>query len=156
MNWTENFRALGRGIKLATRIVKAKLASLPAEAPNAASVPPAKNGRLVGFDGFGENPGRLRMLAYLPPAVAGLDSWANVMALGNGAHVSVVQTDFRTRSGAITAVSEDSVSLDQPKGPSIQILRTSIIRVQRRASTKRVRNILIGIAAGAGLGVALD
>ena len=71
MNWTENFRALGRGIKLATRIVKAKLASMPAEAPDAASVPPAKNGRLVGFDGFGENPGRLRMLAYLPPAVAG-------------------------------------------------------------------------------------
>jgi poly(hydroxyalkanoate) depolymerase family esterase len=67
MKWSRNLRTLRRGIKLATRIAKAKLEGPMVEPPR----PPAENGRLAEFDGFGENPGRLRMRAYLPSVATG-------------------------------------------------------------------------------------
>jgi poly(hydroxyalkanoate) depolymerase family esterase len=67
MEWSQNFRSLRRGAKVATRIVKAKLAS----GATPAAVLEAAGGRLVEFDGFGDNPGRLQMRAYLPVGVAG-------------------------------------------------------------------------------------
>ena len=68
MKWSPGLRGIGRGIRLAARIVKARLgsSSAPAIAPRA--VAPPEQSRLVGFEGFGDNPGRLRMLAYIPPA----------------------------------------------------------------------------------------
>jgi poly(hydroxyalkanoate) depolymerase family esterase len=67
MKWSRNLRTLRRGIKLATRITKAKVDG-PRVPP---SPPPPQNSRLVEFNGFGDNPGRLRMRAHLPPAVGG-------------------------------------------------------------------------------------
>ena len=64
MEWDRNLRALQRGIRLATRIVKARL-----DGPTAHPAQ-ARPSRLVQMEGFGENPGRLRMLAYLPPQPA--------------------------------------------------------------------------------------
>lgn len=67
MKWSTKLRRLGRGIKLATRIVRARL-----DGPPVVSAPePTENGRLVAFEGFGDNPGRLRMLAHVPPVTAG-------------------------------------------------------------------------------------
>jgi poly(hydroxyalkanoate) depolymerase family esterase len=67
MKWTRNLRTLRRGVRLATRAAKAKL--------KGTSVPPARppvqGSRMVEFSGFGDNPGQLRMRAYLPPAVGG-------------------------------------------------------------------------------------
>jgi poly(hydroxyalkanoate) depolymerase family esterase len=67
MKWTNNLRTLCRGVKLATRAAKAKLEK-PRIEPR---LTPAEAGRLVEFEGFGDNPGRLRMLAYVPAGVAG-------------------------------------------------------------------------------------
>jgi poly(hydroxyalkanoate) depolymerase family esterase len=67
MKWSPRLRTLGRSIKLAFQFAKAKLAPPPvARGPGL-----AERSRLVTFDDFGDNPGRLRMLAYLPPGVAG-------------------------------------------------------------------------------------
>jgi poly(hydroxyalkanoate) depolymerase family esterase len=66
MKWSNNLRTLRRGVKLATRIAKAKL-----EAPAVEPVAPAEDSRLVEYNGFGDNPGRLRMRAWLPPSVTG-------------------------------------------------------------------------------------
>jgi poly(hydroxyalkanoate) depolymerase family esterase len=67
MKWSDNVRTLYRGIKLGTRVAKAKL-DKPRIEPRLAL---PETGRLVGFEGFGDNPGGLRMLAHIPPAVAG-------------------------------------------------------------------------------------
>ncbi|HEY0184227.1 MAG TPA: PHB depolymerase family esterase [Rhodopila sp.] len=68
MKWSGNLRSLRQGIKLATRIAKAKLEGPKAPPP---PPPPVEPSRLVEYNGFGDNPGRLRMRAYLPPGVAG-------------------------------------------------------------------------------------
>jgi poly(hydroxyalkanoate) depolymerase family esterase len=66
MKWSRNLSALGSGIKLATRIAKANL-----ERPKIQPPPLARPSRMVEFEGFGDNPGRLRMRAHVPPSVAG-------------------------------------------------------------------------------------
>jgi poly(hydroxyalkanoate) depolymerase family esterase len=66
MKWSRNLRAVRRGIKLATRIAKAKL-DVPNQPPSRAP----ENSRLAEFNGFGDNPGRLNLRAYLPPSVVG-------------------------------------------------------------------------------------
>ncbi|WP_428485106.1 extracellular catalytic domain type 1 short-chain-length polyhydroxyalkanoate depolymerase [Rhodopila sp.] len=65
MKLTRNLRGLRRGIRLVSRIAKAQIA--PPEQPR----PPSGPGRMVTYSGFGDNPGRLKMLTYLPPDVAG-------------------------------------------------------------------------------------
>jgi poly(hydroxyalkanoate) depolymerase family esterase len=67
MKWSHNLRTLRRSVKLATRVAKAKLEGPPSVEP----VSPAEDSRLVEYDGFGDNPGRLRMRAYLPHAISG-------------------------------------------------------------------------------------
>jgi poly(hydroxyalkanoate) depolymerase family esterase len=67
MTWTDTLRTLCRGVKLGARVAKAKL-DKPRIEPH---LTPAETGRLVEFEGFGDNPGRLRMLAYVPPRTTG-------------------------------------------------------------------------------------
>lgn len=65
MKWFDNLRSLYRGVKLGTRVARAKL-DKPRIEPR---LTPDEAGRLLEYQGFGDNPGRLRMLAYVPPAV---------------------------------------------------------------------------------------
>jgi poly(hydroxyalkanoate) depolymerase family esterase len=67
MKYSRSLRTLCRGVKLVTRVAKAKLDIVKVATP----APPADPGRLVTFDDFGDNPGRLRMVVYSPPSVAG-------------------------------------------------------------------------------------
>ncbi|MEA2787714.1 MAG: hypothetical protein QOG73_120, partial [Acetobacteraceae bacterium] len=64
MKWSCSLRTLYRGIKLVSRVARAKLGGLTVGRA-------AERRRLVAFDDFGDNPGRLRMLAHLPGLVAG-------------------------------------------------------------------------------------
>ena len=66
MKWSSNLRTLGRGVKIVANLVKAPLA---APLPQPFVTPEAS--RFVAFDGFGDNLGRLRMLAHVPPRVTG-------------------------------------------------------------------------------------
>ena len=66
MKWSPEVRTLVRGVKLAGGVIKAKLVGLK----NQSSIPPLREkSRLVNFNGF-DNPGQLRMLAYVPRAAA--------------------------------------------------------------------------------------
>jgi poly(hydroxyalkanoate) depolymerase family esterase len=67
MKWSGNLRTLRRGFSLASRIVKAKLEIPRVPSPEAR----VEVSRLVEYEGFGDNPGRLRMRAYLPPSASG-------------------------------------------------------------------------------------
>jgi poly(hydroxyalkanoate) depolymerase family esterase len=64
MKWSRNLRTLGKGIKLAARVAKATL-----ETPKIQ--PPPLSGQLIEYENFGDNPGKLRMRAHVPHAVAG-------------------------------------------------------------------------------------
>ena len=89
MKWSRNLRTLRRGIKLATRIAKAKL-----DGPRIDPLePPAQSSRLVEFSGFGDNPGRLRMRAYVPPSVARRP--LVVLLHGCGQDATAVRRGFR-------------------------------------------------------------
>ena len=66
MKWARNLLTLRRGVRLATRIVKAKL-----HGPQVRPPPLAETSRVTEFNGFGDNPGKLRMRAYLPPSATG-------------------------------------------------------------------------------------
>lgn len=92
MKWPRNLRPLRRGIKLATGIAKSQL--LPA-APAPARAPRTRRqaGRMVTYNDFGDNPGRLRMLAHLPPDVAGRPLVVLLHGCGQGA------ADFAADSG---------------------------------------------------------
>src|ERR1700743_2997920 len=67
MNWSDNLLTLYRGIRLGTRVAKARLDKQRIE-PR--FVPP-EAGRFFEIKSFGENPGRLRMLAYVPVGCSG-------------------------------------------------------------------------------------
>jgi poly(hydroxyalkanoate) depolymerase family esterase len=64
MDLSGSLRTVWRAIKLVAGVVKAKLAAAPGSRPVDFS-------RLAAFDDFGANPGRLRMLAHLPPSSTG-------------------------------------------------------------------------------------
>lgn len=66
MTLSQSIRSLCRGIKLAVRIGKAKFNAPKVQLDKV----PADVSRTVEFNEFGDNPGRLRMYAYLPPKVA--------------------------------------------------------------------------------------
>ncbi len=67
MNWSRNPGTVVWGVKLVAGLVKSKLRGL-----RGAPLAPAADepSGLVSFNGFGDNPGRLRMLAYLPTTAA--------------------------------------------------------------------------------------
>jgi poly(hydroxyalkanoate) depolymerase family esterase len=67
MKWSRTLRGLGRGLKVVVRLVKAWLGGPKVQPPRSL----VESSRLVEFNGFGDNPGRLRMRAYVPPSVAG-------------------------------------------------------------------------------------
>ena len=66
MKWSRNLKALRTGVKLATQITKTQLKSPRIDPP-----PLERPSRMVDFQGFGDNPGHLRMRAYVPPTVPG-------------------------------------------------------------------------------------
>jgi poly(hydroxyalkanoate) depolymerase family esterase len=67
MEWSSKLSTLRRGIKLAIDYLKARLGGQKA----AFIVPEPEGSRLVTISDFGDNPGHLGMLAYVPPSVAG-------------------------------------------------------------------------------------
>jgi len=86
---------------------------------------------------------------------ADLNSWANVTALRVGDRVGVLESGFKKHAGVLTGVTEEAISVREKKN-GISIPRGSVLWVFKPAPNKRLRNTLIGVAAGVGLGVALD
>lgn len=68
MAWSDNFRALGRGIKLAAAVVRTRLERPKHHDPDPPAAGPAE---VQSVEAFGDNPGELRMLTFAPTAVAG-------------------------------------------------------------------------------------
>ncbi len=62
MEWSSDLLTFRKSLRLISRVVKAK--ALPNQATE-----PTQPGTLVTYTGFGDNPGKLKMLAHVPTAV---------------------------------------------------------------------------------------
>jgi len=82
-------------------------------------------------------------------------SWDALRSLARGERIKVVDTARQEYKGAFAAFSERGISVETGRGV-VEIERARVHRVQVRASSRRVRNILIGAAIGVAVGVAVD
>jgi hypothetical protein len=82
-------------------------------------------------------------------------SWDALRGLGPGDRIKVVDTTHQEHVGGFTAFSERGISIETRRGV-VEIERARVRRVEVRASSRRVRNILIGAGIGLAVGVAVD
>ena len=78
-------------------------------------------------------------------------SWQNVQQLQVGQKIRLVQMDRESANGKLLSVSDESISLQAGKGKRT-VLRADVLRIDRKGG-KRARNLVIGAAVGAGVGV---
>lgn len=86
-------------------------------------------------------------------AQTGQDAWDNLKQLRVGQKIEIVDVKMKTLRGTFAGYSEDAISLRTGKAES-SLQRTNVVRVGVRDTSKRKRNMLLGIAIGAGGGVA--
>lgn len=86
-------------------------------------------------------------------AAAAEDSWENVRRLRAGAKIEVIDARMKRYHGEVFSVTEEAISFGTGRGET-RIERANVARVSLREHSKRLRNLLIGTAAGAGAGAA--
>jgi hypothetical protein len=84
----------------------------------------------------------------------GEHSWGNLQQLRVGQKIEVVDTNLKKYKGTFLSFSEEAISL-RVKKQEVGVQRPNVLRVSLRGKSKRLRNALIGMAIGAGAGVAL-
>ena len=97
--------------------------------------------------------GAVLLLAYGLSLQA--QSWDALRGLGSGDKIKVVDIGHKEYKGAFTAFSERGISVETQRGV-VEIERARVHRVQVRAGSRRVRNILIGAGIGLAVGIAVD
>jgi hypothetical protein len=89
----------------------------------------------------------------LPAQEPGEHSWGNLQRLRVGQKIEVVDTNLKKHKGAFLSFSDEAISL-RVKKQEVGVQREDVFRVSLREKSKRLRNALIGLAIGAGAGVA--
>ncbi len=87
-------------------------------------------------------------------AAAGEDSWDNLRRLRAGEKIEVIDARMKRYSGEVLSVTEEGISLST-EGGETRIERANVARVSLREHSKRLRNLLIGTAAGGAAGAAV-
>ncbi len=89
-----------------------------------------------------------------PSAEPGISDWNNLQQLRAGQRIEVVQMNLKSLQGTFLSFSEEAISLRVGKD-EVGVQREEVFRVSLRKKSKRLRNVLIGLAIGAGAGVAV-
>ncbi len=89
----------------------------------------------------------------LPAQEPGKHSWENLQQVRVGQKIEVVDTNLKKLKGTFLSFSEEAISLRVGKD-EVGVQRPNVLRVSLREKSKRLRNALIGMAIGAGAGVA--
>ena len=89
----------------------------------------------------------------LPAQEPGEHSWDNLQQLRVGQKIEVVDTHLKKLKGTFLSFSEEAISLRVGKD-EVGVQREDVFRVSLREKSKRLRKALIGMAIGAGAGVA--
>lgn len=95
----------------------------------------------------------LVLIACVLPVFA--QSWEPVRALAPGARVRVREIGGVEHKGNVTAVTPDAITI-ATGAASVSMERTKVGRVQVHGKSRRARNMAIGAAVGAGVGLAMD
>lgn len=97
-----------------------------------------------------------KVLVVLCTLPAGLfaASWQEVKAIGPGQRVEIQAQDRQWTKGRLVR-STDSAIVVRGKTGEVSLERASIRRVKVEAPARRIRNSVIGVAAGAAVGLAL-
>jgi hypothetical protein len=81
--------------------------------------------------------------------------WEVVQGLKTGDRVAIVDTAGQEHKGLFAGASPAAISVETAKGQEA-IERPQVRRVQVRSRSRRVRNVLIGVAIGVAVGVVVD
>jgi hypothetical protein len=79
-------------------------------------------------------------------------NWESLKQLATGQEVRVVLNDAKSYSGQFRAVSDEAIMARVATGEQT-FERQNVLRVSAKGKSRRGRNVLIGAAIGAGLGV---
>src|SRR5260370_853168 len=93
------------------------------------------------------------LLSCMIPLAA--QSWDALSGLKPGEGVKVLDTAGREQKGSFRTVSADSITIATGK-TEVAIERSRVHRVQVKSASRRVRNVLIGVAIGAAIGLIAD
>ena len=94
----------------------------------------------------------------LPPRLCAADpsdsSWENLRQLRAGQQIQVVEMSLRSQDGSFLRLSDEAISL-RVKDREVSIPREEVLRVSLRGGHRRLRNVLLGMAVGGGIGLAV-
>ena len=82
------------------------------------------------------------------------DSWGNLRQLQAGEKIEVVDMKLKSFKGTFLSFSEEVISV-RVKQDDVVIERAKVLRVTDREHSKRGRNMILGLAIGAGAGAAI-
>jgi hypothetical protein len=85
---------------------------------------------------------------------ASTDKWANLARLAPDTEIRVALSGGRTVGGNLLNATPDSLAIRTAAGQET-LVRTEIKRVQKKGQGRRGRHTLIGLAIGAGAGLAI-
>jgi hypothetical protein len=83
----------------------------------------------------------------------GEENWENLKQLQVGQKIEVVDMTMKSLTGTFVSFSDEGISL-RHRGGDVAVQRPDVLRVTLQGHTKRIRNVLIGAAIGAGAGAA--
>ena len=81
-------------------------------------------------------------------------SWENLRQLRAGQQIQVVEMSFKSQDGRFLLLSEAALSF-RVKDREISIPRKEVLRVSLRGGHRRLRNVLLGMLVGGGIGLAV-
>ncbi len=90
----------------------------------------------------------------LPAQEPGKHSWENLQQVRVGQKIEVVDTNLKKYKGTFLSFSEEAISL-RVKKDEVGVRRGDILRVSLRGKPKRWQSALVGMAIGAGAGLAI-
>ena len=91
------------------------------------------------------------MLFITAGAQAQEESWDSLRSLRVGEKIQVVDQKLKSQNGTFVSVSDEAITFQAGKD-AVTVQRADVFRVSSREHHKRLRNTLIGLAAGAGVG----
>lgn len=95
------------------------------------------------------------MLLFATVAMAeNSNQWGNFARLKPGSRITVIQTGGLRLEGNYLSFSDTAIRLGTVSG-EYSIEKERVVRVSTRPAHRRLRNILIGLGAGAGVGAAV-
>jgi hypothetical protein len=92
-------------------------------------------------------------MATIVAAQTTVSNWNTVKAIAPGTHVRI-RTGSRTATGEVDRTADDALVVTSEKGQE-RFDRQQVLAVSIRKAGHRKRNALIGLAAGAGVGLVI-